>query len=216
MSKHTKELVCGEDEEEKIISSFCSNNFNADILYMLCSLCSAAIAMRRRRPGKGADISTCIRLSLAHISSNRLQCRRHWQGKSISHSFDDDVDLLLMLLCIKDSCACISSSIPAILLSYVFWCAEKKTVSQAAQQRARRHDMWNCADKINCLHFLQNHQEKCCLPFEFHLTHSSCSLSWINFPAHLRLFLTFFPFSSFLCWDHEKHFQQSLSSLVCK
>lgn len=67
----------------------------------------------------------------------------------------------------------------------------KKTVSQAAQQRARRHDMWNCADIINCLHFLQNHQEKCCLPFGFHLTHSSCSLSWINFPAHLRLFLTF-------------------------
>lgn len=39
---------------KKIISSFCSNNFNADILYMLCSLCSAAIiaVRRRRRPGK--------------------------------------------------------------------------------------------------------------------------------------------------------------------
>lgn len=109
--------------------------------------------------------------------------------------------------CVSRTAALVSRArFPPFSCHMLFRSAEKKTVSQAAQQRARRHDMWNCADKINCLHFLQNHQEKCCLPFGFHLTHSSCSLSWINFPAHLRLFLTFSLFSSFFCWDHEKLF----------
>lgn len=97
--------------------------------------------------------------------------------------------------CVSRTAALVSRArFPPFSCRMSFRCAEKD-VSQAAQQRARRHDMWNCADKINCLHFLQNHQEKCCLPFGFHLAHSSCSLSWINFPAHLRLFLTFSPFS---------------------
>lgn len=46
------------------------------------------------------------------------------------------------------------------------------------------HDMWNREDKINCLHFCT------IIKKNFSSSLRSCSLSWINFPVHLRLFLS--------------------------